>query len=96
MRQGEWTDWVVHAVWSYHDDGLIEVWQNGTKIVSRAGPNAYNDLQDLYFKMGLYIPQWNDAGHITSQPVKVIYHDELRIGSGVSDFRSVMPGRASN
>ena len=85
FQKGVWTDWVFHAHWSYKEDGLVEVWQNGKQVVNRKGPNCYNDPNGPYFKVGIYHPAWKDikADTFNQQkliiPRKVIYHDEVRV-----------------
>lgn len=92
LERGRWTDWVIRARWSFTDDGLLEVWKDGIQVVSRSGPNMYNDAAPLYFKMGLYFPHWNNPNHTSKQPRRVIFHDALRIGSETSNRYSVSPG----
>lgn len=62
LKRGAWTDWVFRVRWSYGSDGLLEVWKDGTLIARREGPNAYNDWMGPFFKVGIYIPQWNKPG----------------------------------
>jgi len=91
-RRGAWTDWVVHARWSYGADGLLEIWQNGRLIVTRRGPNTYNDVAGLRFKIGIYKPQWNNPENLSLVTVRVIYHDEVRIAGGNASYGDVAPG----
>ena len=81
MRKGTWDDWVVHAKWSYRADGLLEIWRNGTKVASIAGPNAYNTKQAGFFKLGLYKWSWKN----TSIGSRVAGYDAVKIaGKGGS------------
>jgi len=88
--KGSWTDWVIHAKWSYEDDGLLEIWQNGNRIVNRTGPNCYNDTEHgFHFKIGMYKP-----GYRSEDPSPlVIVHDTVRIGDEQSKYDDVFPGR---
>ena len=81
IEKGQWTDWVFHIKWSYRDDGLVEVWKNGTFLNRRQGPNCYNDKRGLYFKWGIYHTREN----------RVLYNDELRIGDERTGYRTVAP-----
>ena len=54
MERGAWTDWVFHVKWSYGPDGVLEVWKNSQKIVTKSGPNTFNDARGPYMKMGIY------------------------------------------
>ena len=97
LQRGVWTDWVLHVRWSYRDDGLLEVWKNGRRVVDRTGPNCYNDRRGPYFKIGIYHPSWkrkNAAAFHSQQvivPRKVIYHDEIRIGGESATYATVAP-----
>jgi len=88
FRKGAWTDWVFHMKWSYKEDGIIEVWQDGKPVLTHKGPNSYNDPKGPYFKIGIYHPAWKDlpSSKFNEQkliiPKKVIYHDEIRVVEG--------------
>lgn len=89
--RGAWTDWVVHARWSYKPDGLLEIWKNGEKIVRKDGPNTYNDRYGLRFKIGIYKPKWNDPAARSDVLVRTVYHDEIRVGGRGADYLMVAP-----
>lgn len=50
--RGRWLDLSLKIAWSRGDDGRIDVWLNGRKIVADRGANA--SAEDIYFKFGLY------------------------------------------
>lgn len=54
IPKGRWVDFVFHAKWSYQSDGLLEVFQDGKKVISKIGPNSYNDDRGPYMKIGMY------------------------------------------
>jgi hypothetical protein len=88
--RGRWTDWVFRIKWSYGPEGILEVWQNGKKVVSAKGPNTYNDARMPSFKMGIY-KGWKFAGNIGPVTQRTIYHDEFRrVGPGGS-YSDVAP-----
>jgi hypothetical protein len=89
---GVWTDWVVHVKWSYLDDGVLEIWQNGKLVVSQLNsPNCYNDQVMPYFKMGLYMGwRYPTAGGIVRK--RVLYHDEFRMAGPGGSYSDVAPG----
>ncbi|NID12290.1 polysaccharide lyase [Fibrivirga algicola] len=93
VEPGVWTDWVFHIRFSWLDDGLIEVYQQGRLLASFPGPNAYNDKSGTYFKAGLYKWGWmpkNDRGGSTTTK-RVVYFDEIRIGNERATYRDVAP-----
>jgi Ca2+-binding RTX toxin-like protein len=71
--------------WSYKSDGLLQVWRDGQKVLDRAGPNTYNDLQGNYFKFGIY-------NHSIESPTdKTLYFDEVRLGNQNNTYEDVAP-----
>ncbi len=101
-QRGKWIDWVFHIKWSYKGDGILEVWKDGKKVISKAGPNNYNDQKAPYMKIGLYKTDWrkkNAAGISYDADIvsRTFYHDELRIAKGSNaKYNDVAPsGNAS-
>ncbi len=91
-RRGVWTDWVVHVKWSYGQDGLLEVWKDGRRVITQNGPNTFNDAKGPFFKMGLY-KGWRDPGKpCDAVDKRVIYHDEFRMGGADATYKDVAPG----
>ena len=90
-KKGAWTDWVVHAKWSFEKDGLVRVWQNGKLIIEHAGPNCYNDKRGLRFKIGLYKPKWQGDKYTSLIKERIIYHDEIRVGNKDAKYADVAP-----
>jgi hypothetical protein len=91
-RKGGWTDWVVHARWSHRSDGLLQVWQDGKRLVDYRGPNEYVDPTGPYFKMGIYHPAWRH-GDATIPPHTiplVSYADAIRFARNGS-YAAVKP-----
>lgn len=91
---GVWTDWVFHVKWSWQSDGLLEVWKNGRKQIRYEGPVGYNDRSGVYFKTGIYKWVWNmtpEKDQSTTDK-RVIFVDEVRIGSPKATYKDVEPG----
>lgn len=88
----QWTDWVMHAKWSYQEDGIIEIWRNGVQVVNSHGPNCFNDKNGPYFDIGIY-KGWRDRyqpeGMVAS---RLVYFDEVRIANENSSYSDVAPG----
>lgn len=55
-EEAQWYEWVIHVKWSYQDDGFLEVWKNDELVVSKVGPNTYNDALGPYLRLGIYQP----------------------------------------
>jgi Polysaccharide lyase len=87
----EWTDWVMHAKWSYLDDGLIEIWRNGVQIVNSSGPNCFNDERGGYFDIGIY-KGWSDRYEPEGMVgTRLVYFDEVRIAGEDGSYADVAP-----
>lgn len=92
LRKGRWTDWVVQVKWSYTSTGFLNVWKDGRKVVSRRGPNCFNDRQGPNLQMGMY-KGWKENQRRWWGPVsrRVLYMDEVRIGDFRATYRDVAP-----
>ena len=77
LGTNKWTDWVFRIRWSYGNDGIVQVWKNGTQVLNRTGPNCYNDETMPHFRMGIYKSmRRSEVGDVVERNV---YHDEVRI-----------------
>jgi len=80
-QTGVWTDWTVHARWSYSGtNGYLEVFKNGTSVYKRTGPNTYNDPTGPYFKFGIYKFDWLTKKTLTTK--RILYQDNVSIIKG--------------
>ena len=83
IRPGRWHDMVCHVRYSAADDGTIEVWMDGARVVSYAGPTASPRGADRFYnKIGLYRDRWKQS--------MTIYFDDYALGES---FEVVKPGR---
>lgn len=80
--KGKWVDWTFHVKWSYLKDGIVEVWQDKEKIISRKGANSYNDKSGVYLKIGIYKPDWKYSPQKSIVDSRIIYFDDVEIGYG--------------
>lgn len=90
LIKGSWVDWVIHVKWSYKNDGVLEIWQNGKKVTTYRGPIGYNDKNSMYLKAGLY-----HIGNGDSWPDglkrRTLYLDEIRMGGPKATYSDVKP-----
>jgi hypothetical protein len=94
IPKNEWIDWVVHIKFSYAQDGILEIWKNGFKVVNYDGPNCYNDYQLPYFKIGLYKWDWTETPstkEASPNTGRIIYYDALKIGNKNTTYEEVAP-----
>jgi hypothetical protein len=83
LRLGHWVDMVYHLRYSTGDDGRIEVWMDGRRVVSYAGPTASEKgAARFYHKVGLYRDRWKEP--------MTMYVDNYTVGEG---FEQVDPSR---
>ncbi|MBL0356918.1 MAG: heparin lyase I family protein [Chitinophagaceae bacterium] len=90
--KGQWNKWVVHYKRSLGIDGLIELWCNGTRLISKTGPNACLENGAIeptgYFKFGMY--KWVNSGSSPSlHGSRVVYIDNVKVGNAtatINDF----------
>ncbi len=91
--KGIWIDWVFHVKWSFHEDGFVDVWKDGNRILSDKGPNSYNDKQGPYFRFGPYKWPWKKDEEEAPSTVskRIVYFDEIRIGDENACYELVRP-----
>jgi hypothetical protein len=77
-KLNEWTTWKFHIIWSYLDDGIIEVWKNGKQVISKKGPNCFNDNIGPYFKIGIY-KGWKNNSTPSKINQRTLYFDDITI-----------------
>jgi rhamnogalacturonyl hydrolase YesR len=94
---GEWVDYIFH--YKIDDqNGIIQVWRNGERIVDWKGDNHQIEKHDgAYLKFGLYSAQYNPKKDFY-QPMsegnsRTVYHDELRIAGADGSYELVAPGK---
>ena len=55
IRLGQWVDMIYHMRYSTNQDGVVEVWMNGRRVVKYLGPTAEAMAKNaFYHKIGLY------------------------------------------
>ncbi len=91
IQKEQWTDWVMHAKWSYQEDGIVEIWRNGVKVVNSRGPNCFNDKKGPYFDIGIY-KGWRDRSNPPGTVgTRLVYFDEVRIADENASYSDVAP-----
>lgn len=85
-----WQEFVFHFIHSYQADGLIEVWQNGARVLTHPGGNMYNNAAMPKWKLGIYKWKWN--GEESSDTRKrVLYFDNIRVGNALARAGEMNP-----
>lgn len=91
VNLNEWVDWVFHIRYRFENDGLLEVWKNKELVLTRKGPNSYNDEYYPYFKLGIYKWAWANDHIISPITQRVLYFDAVKIGNRSADLQTVSP-----
>ncbi len=93
VEKDKWHTYVYHIIHSSGSDGLIEVWKDGQKIVTRKGPSMYALTGDFHlpnWKMGIYKSAWNGT-NTTSTNLRVLYFDDIKYGSASATYSEMLP-----
>ena len=103
VQPGFWVSWVIHAKWSAGDDGLLQIWKDGKRVLDIKGTNTYSTIgveYTPYLKTGIYHPEWNLKtpdrlkAFDNENPLatnKVIYAADIKIGNEHAKFEDVSP-----
>lgn len=78
-----WHEFVLHFIHSYGSDGLIEVWHNGTQILTHTGGNMYDNVLPKW-KIGLYKSAFKYGTSDVDR--RIIYFDNIRVGNENATF----------
>ena len=91
-KKEKWVDWVIHAVWSYKDDGFMELFKDGESVAIHNGPNCYNDEKGMRGpQTGIYKWPWMETGP-SDVKERIVYLDEFKVGGKNSSYSKVAPG----
>jgi hypothetical protein len=74
-----WHEFVFHFIHSTSSEGLVEVWHNGTKVLTYKGGNMY-DAKLPRWKVGIYKDDWNGS-ETTDTNLRIFYLDNIRMGN---------------
>ena len=94
VPKDSWQEFVIHIYHSHNSDGIVEVWQNGKKVVEHKGANSYNDAKLPFWKFGIYKWGWNGS-NTTGVSRRVLHVDNVRVGDGNASFASMSSGTSS-
>ncbi|MEX2594097.1 MAG: polysaccharide lyase, partial [Anditalea sp.] len=84
----KWHEFTFHVVHSRDKDGVIEIWHNGEKIVTRNGGNISKGPLPRW-KMGIYKPTWATSGK-TDSKLRVAYFDNIRLGNENATYEDMV------
>ncbi|MEX2594553.1 MAG: polysaccharide lyase [Anditalea sp.] len=85
----KWHEFTFHVVHSRGKDGVIEIWHNGEKTVTRNGANL-SDGPLPRWKLGIYKPTWATSTK-TDTELRVMYFDNIRMGNENAIYGDMVP-----
>ncbi len=93
IEKDRWHTYVYHIIHSAGSDGLIEIWKDGQKLVTRKGASMYALTGDFHlpnWKMGIYKSDWNGT-KTTSTNLRVLYFDDIKYGKATATYDEMLP-----
>ncbi|MEI6946258.1 polysaccharide lyase [Paraflavisolibacter sp. H34] len=88
IEKDRWHEFVFHFVHAHGDEGLIEVWHDGAKVLTHRGGNMYDDVLPKW-KIGLYKAAFKRGTSLVHR--RVVYFDNIKVGSERAVFRDMIP-----
>lgn len=80
----QWYDFVVHAKWTWRNDGFLKIWMDGKLVYQKKGSTYFDygsKTKGPYFKAGAY----------TDKRPALVYVDEYRMGNANARYADVDP-----
>jgi hypothetical protein len=71
-----WVDWTIHVKWATDTSGVVEVWRNGTKMMTVSGVRTYGNVQYNQSEYDWYRADVSYAN--------LMYLDQVKIGTTYS------------
>lgn len=93
IEKDRWHTYVYHIIHSSGSDGLIEIWKDGQKLVTRNGPSMYALTGTFHlpnWKLGVYKSDWNGTNTTTTN-LRVLYFDEIKYGTANATYNEMLP-----
>lgn len=84
----KWQEYVLHFIHSHGEDGMIEIWHDGAKILSINGGNMYDDVLPKW-KIGLYKAAFKYGTSLVHK--RVIFFDNVKVGNSNATFSEMSP-----
>lgn len=95
LTTGKWVNIVLHVRWTTAKTGIIEVWVDGNKLVTKTGIKT-NSKGGSYLKVGINKWSWQAAtmwSQITTP--RIFYIDQFKEGDETSSFSEVSPSAST-
>lgn len=90
INKGIWNTFVFHIIHSHSPDGLVEVWRNGVKLLTRKGGNMYDVGIMPKFKLGVYKSAFKYGTSDVDR--RIVYYDNIKVGNEIATLEEMDPG----
>lgn len=93
LIKDKWVSYVFHVKHSDSTDGLIELWIDGVKVLTKSGANMYTVTGSYHnpnWKFGIYKSTWNGSG-TTDTHIRVLYLDNVKLGDENATYNEMAP-----
>lgn len=87
---GKWISIVIHIKWTTGNTGLLEVWKDGNKVVSKVNVRT-NSKGGSYMKIGINKWSWAPGGGSSTATERIFYIDDFRMGNEKATYNDVAP-----
>jgi hypothetical protein len=93
IEKDKWHQFVFHFIHSHGEDGLIEIWLDGVKVLTHNGGNMYDDVMPKW-KIGLYKAAFKYGTSLVRR--RVIYFDNIKVGNELANLSDMAPAKQGN
>lgn len=98
VRRGEWTHWVLNAIWDFRSggSGTFRSWikdgghPGGELVFDYSGPTGFNDTDPPYTNLGIYYCQWDLSGWPVDVEELTLFYDRFIVGGGDASLETMM------
>ncbi len=88
VQKDVWQQFVIHVIHSPNEDGLVEVWLNGERVLKYSGPTMYAEFAYPRWKIGIYKDDWN-GNKTTDTKERIFYVDNVKLGSKAASLNDM-------
>ncbi|MDN3671168.1 polysaccharide lyase [Echinicola jeungdonensis] len=88
VQKDTWNNFVIHIVHSSGEDGLVELWFNGEKVLNIKGGNMDKDFGLPRWKIGIYKDDWN-YDETTDTDHRVMFFDNVLMGNEKATYEEM-------
>ncbi|GGF44764.1 polysaccharide lyase [Echinicola rosea] len=92
--KNKWTEFAFRIHHSSGDEGSVEIWRDGNKVLNYKGPNMYKGMGMPHWKVGIYKSIWNKKK--TDTDVRALYMDNIRYGDNNVSLADLVTGSVLN